>query len=134
MVNNRRLQKPTETIMLPPATELLTVPGGRNELSKRGEFQPPLEKEVIGGIVQIDPQTDELLINNDWTNNQADACNDIDIPIALSIAQGCIDTSQRTLEMTLKQTLFGVRRCYDAFRPLVVHISDYIGCCTCTCT
>ena len=31
-INNCRLQKPTETIMLPPAAELVTVPGEHNEL------------------------------------------------------------------------------------------------------
>ena len=84
-INNCHLQKPTETIMLPLAAELFTVPGEHNELSKGGDFQPSLKEEVIApeGIVQTDLQTDELFRNNGLTNNKADACNDLDIPIAL---------------------------------------------------
>ena len=51
---------------------------------KGGEFQLPLKAEEIApeGIVQTDTQTDELASNN-LSNNQADACNDLDISIAL---------------------------------------------------
>ena len=71
--------------MLPPASERVTVPGEHNELSKGGEFQPPLKEEVIApeGIVQTDPQTDKLFSNDNLSNNQADASNDLDISIAL---------------------------------------------------
>ena len=84
-INNCPLQKPTEIILLPPAEELVTVPGEHNELSKGGEFQPPLKEEVIApeDIVQTDLQTDELYSDNNLLNNRADACNDVDIPIAL---------------------------------------------------
>ena len=71
--------------MLPPAAELVTVPGEHNELSKGGEFQPPLKEEVIApeGIVQTGLQTDKLFSNDNLSNNQADECNDLDISIAL---------------------------------------------------
>ena len=84
-ISNCHLQNPTETIMLPPAAELVTVPGECNELSRGGEFQPPLKEEVIApeGIVQTDLQTDELYSNNNLLNNQTDACSDLDIPTAL---------------------------------------------------
>ena len=79
------MQKPTETIMLPLAAELVTVPREHNELLIGGEFQLPLKEEVIAheGIVQTDLQTDKLYSNNNLLNNQADACNDFDILIAL---------------------------------------------------
>ena len=95
--------------MLPLAVELLTVPGKHNELSKGGESQPPLKEKVISpeSIIQTDPQIDELLIKNDLMNNQADACNDLDIPIALRNGHR---HKPKTLVMTLKQTLI---RCWE---------------------